>query len=45
MLYMIINDEEVRLLFYAVAFLLLTLFAEKYIERKYNPFNEEGKEK
>ena len=38
---MIINDEEVRLLFYAVAFLLLTLFSEKYIERKYNLFDEE----
>lgn len=41
MLDLIINDEEVRLLFYAVAFLITTLAAEKYIEKKYNPFEDE----
>lgn len=41
MLDLIINDEEVRLLFYAVAFLITTLAAEKYIEKKYNPFDDE----
>ena len=41
MLDLIINDEEMRLLFYAVAFLILTLAAEKYIEKKYNPFDDE----
>lgn len=41
MLDLIINNEETRLLFYAIAFLLLTLAAEKYVEKKYNPFDDE----
>lgn len=41
MLDLIINNEEIRLLFYAVAFLFLTIAAEKYIEKKYNPFDDE----
>lgn len=40
MLDLIMYNEEARLLFYAIAFLLLTLAAEKYIEKKYNPFEE-----
>ena len=44
MLDLIINDEEVRLLFYAVAFLITTLAAEKYVEKIYNPFEDEKKE-
>ena len=41
MLDLIINNEEVRLLFYAVSLLILTLAAEKYIEKKYNLFEDE----
>lgn len=40
MLDLIINDEEVRLLFYGVAFLITTLAAEKYVEKIYNPFDD-----
>lgn len=41
MLDLIINNEEVRLLFYVVSLLILTLASEKYIEKKYNPFDDE----
>ena len=41
MLDLIINDESARMLFYAIAFLITTLAAEKYIEKKYNPFDDE----
>lgn len=41
MLDLIINDENARLLFYAIALLITTLAAEKYIEKKYNPFDDE----
>lgn len=41
MLDLIINDESARLLFYAIAFLITTLAAEKYIDKKYNPFDDE----
>ena len=33
MLDLIINDENARLLFYAIAFLITTLAAEKYVEK------------
>ena len=41
MLDLIINDESARMLFYAIAFLITTLAAEKYIDKKYNPFEDE----
>ena len=41
MLDLIIYNEETRLLFYAVAFLILTLISERYIEYKYKPFDDE----
>lgn len=41
MLDLIINNEEIRLLFYAVSLLILTLVTEKYVELKYNPFEDE----
>lgn len=43
MLDLIINNEEIRLLFYAVSLLILTIAAEKYVELKYNPFEDEKK--
>ena len=42
MLDLIIYNEEIRLLFYAVAFLILTLISERYIEYKYKPFDDEN---
>ena len=40
MLDLIIYNEETRLLFYAVAILITTLAAERYIEYKYKPFDD-----
>lgn len=40
MLDLIINTEEIRLLFYGVALLITTLAAERYIEYKYKPFDD-----
>ena len=42
MLDLIINTEEIRLLFYGVALAITTIATERYIEYKYKPFDDEN---
>ena len=43
MLDIILYDESIRILIYAVSLFIGSIAAEKYIEKKYNPF-EDGNE-